>query len=174
MIKVIGTKNHSPLSWAIRWLTKTDCSHLAIVFDDKFVIQANLLGVGMDYFPTFSKKQIIVHSVEIGTTLEGEDRIWSDLLDLCGGKDYDVKALIYDGWRYALKRFFKIPLPKKNKWSSPNKYLCTRMVLVLDIYLKEHFEYLSYGLAGIGDIDMMEPSTIISLIASHTANRGRL
>lgn len=163
MLAIISTKNHSPLSWMIRKMSGSNSSHLAIVFDDKFIIQSNLLGFGMDYYPTFIKKQTVVKRVDISSELGGEDHIWSDLMDIYGTSDYDLKALFYDGWRFLLHKTLKIRLPSKNKYNSPNKYLCTEVIGVLDTYLKTHYGF-SLGLGSINDLSAVTPMQVIDAI----------
>jgi hypothetical protein len=129
-MKIVFTKNNMPLSWLIRCVTREDCSHMAIVFDDLFVVQSNLFGVGMETSKQFFKVQKTVHTYELPLLLSKEDDVWKDLIKLVGGAQYDFKAVILDGVAVTLKRFFGIELNPK-RWHADNKYLCYELAFVI-------------------------------------------
>lgn len=122
---LIWTRNKSPLSRLIRWGLREPVSHFAIVFDESLVFHSNLLGVHLEWFNTFKKKQEIVYTIPLRhTTLEEQEVVFRSIVDRFNGKMYDYGAFLYLCYRVALKRLFGKPIPAHNRWNDQGKYLC--------------------------------------------------
>lgn len=116
----------------IRWGLGTDCSHFAVCFDEDslgrgIVFHSYGVGAQLEWLGHFQKKNITVHSLEFVAklTLQEEEGIYKSLLSEYYGEGYDYKALLYWTWRGILNKFFKVPLPPKNRWAVDGYQLCT-------------------------------------------------
>ena len=127
-MKLLFAKNNLPLSVAIRWALKEDCSHFAVEFDSKLVFHSNLVGTHIEWAKTFRTKNVIVHELEYDMPLEQEEQVYQDVLNAYDRRPYDWKALAYFTWRGLLRRFFGTPLPDTNKWASDLGDLCTEVI----------------------------------------------
>jgi len=135
-MKIIFTKNNYPLSFIIRAVTGEKASHVAIVFDDIFLVQINLFGVSMQYFDKFKKHQKIVHEISIPLSLEKEDEIWRAMITMAGLYSYDIPFLIYSAFSVIVKRIFNKEI-KKKILDSNNKSLCYDLLILL----QNHFDF---------------------------------
>lgn len=135
-MKLVFTKSNSPLSLLIRGITGDDCSHFAFVFEGPgrsgLMIEANLLGTHPCFYQTSLKSHTVVHSFDVPLDIKDEDRIWDLVIEKYDGQPYDFLGAIYLGWRCVLKRAFKIPKPKKNKWSQPGQEFCDQIYDILN------------------------------------------
>jgi len=134
-MKLIFTKSNLPLSVLIRWALNEPVSHFAVVFDSKFVIQSNLLGVQLNWLNTFKKHSEIVFSIEKDLTLEMEEQVYRSLLDNFDGRSYDWAAFFYFMWRAILNKSLGVPIPSKSPYGSPLKFLCTEIYSALPEWL---------------------------------------
>lgn len=157
------SKNYLPLSKLIIWGTNSKSSHFLTVFDQKFLIHSNFLGVHPKWYNTFLKSNEIVESVEIECGLELEERIYKSLLDIEDSKGYDFPALIYWFYRGFLRKFFGIPVPKSNKWASSKLLLC------LAIYGKLPYEVTGSKIDE-DELEMMTPDELMSIIKERIKN----
>jgi hypothetical protein len=126
-MRMIWTKSNLPLSVFIRAICAQDCSHFAFVFDSPaggLLFESNLLGTHPKFFLTAKKHFEIIHEIEIVTTPEIENQIWDSVVNTYDGREYDFGGALYIGWRSLLNRFFGIPIPEKNKWSSRDDLFC--------------------------------------------------
>lgn len=115
-MKALFTRNNSPLSRLIRFLTREDVSHCAIE-SGPVVYHSNLLGgVHLETSKHFRSRNIVVYEVELADNLARLEHAL-DKYELAG---YDYLGLIYLGLRCVL-RF----LPKANLWQSSGMLLCT-------------------------------------------------
>lgn len=151
------SKNNLPLSIIIRWGTDSKGSHFLSVFDNKFVIHSNFMGVNLAWYNYFLKHNEIVRSVQIDCSLELEEKTYQSLLNSDAGDGYDFPALAYWFWRGLLNILFKIPVPNRNAWSSNHLLLC------LAIYGKMPHELTGQK---IDDdvLEMMTPDKLIDMI----------
>lgn len=131
---VVFTRNSSVLSRLIRWAFDEPVSHVAFVFDSKFVIHSNLLGVQFDWFKTFSKKSEAVFYKDFDLTLENEEKVYQSLLERFDEDGYDYKAFVYFAWSALLSKMLKVPMPKNNKYNGRG-FLCTELYGALPSWL---------------------------------------
>lgn len=134
-MKLIWVKSNAPLSVLIRWGLKEPCSHFAVVFDDKFVIHSDLMGVHLDWWNTFKKSRTVVHEKKFHLPLPEEEKMYQGMLDAHDEKGYDFGAFFYFIWRGFLNRVFKRPFPIHNSWGSKHKVLCTEVARFLPDYV---------------------------------------
>ena len=145
-MKIIFTRSSLILSRIIRFLSGEPVSHMAIVFDDKLLFQSNLLGVKLSWFATFKRHSEIVYTLDYDLGLLDQEQIYQSIITNFDGKDYDYGAFLYFMWRGILLKLFKTPLPKRNAWGSPDRYLCDELVHVLPEPLRID-----------SDVDLMTP-----------------
>ncbi len=128
------TKSSSILSKLIRWCFNEPVSHVVFVFDSKFVIHSNLLGVQFNWLKTFKKTNEIVIKKEYELSLEKEEEIYQELLEKHDQDEYDFRAFWYFAYCALCYKFFKTPMPKVNKRNGKG-YLCTEMYENLPTWL---------------------------------------
>jgi len=161
-MKLISTRSKSPLSIAIRWLFRENCSHFAIVFDDCFLVQSNLLGVGMDWWAAVEKSHVIVDTIDVPLAADTEDKLWKSILDGTAHLPYDFGGFAYLGYRGLLLHFFKKPMPLRNKWAKSNQYMCMEMARLLSDYVK---------LPDDRDLAIVTPAKLFQFWKDHGVNK---
>lgn len=134
-MKIVWVKGSLLLSKLIMWGLKEPVSHMAIVFDDKIVFHADLLGVRLAWYPSFLKTHEVIYTMEFNLPLEQEEEVYQSIITANDGKGYDYGAFIYFFWRGLLRRFLNIPMPTTNPWGSKDRYLCDEMVEILPDYI---------------------------------------
>jgi hypothetical protein len=133
-MKIVFTKNNSVFSKLIRWAFNEPVSHVVFVFDEKFVIHSNLLGVQFNWLKTYRKKNEFVFCKDIKLPLEKEEQVYQSLLENYDDRTYDYKAFLYFGYRAILFKLFKTPIPIHNK-KNTSGFLCTEMYGTLPEWL---------------------------------------
>jgi len=134
-MKIVWVKGSAPLSRLIMWGLEEPVSHMAIVFDNKIVFHADLLGVRLAWYPTFLKSHEIVFEKEYDLGLEKEEEVYQSIITANDGKGYDYGAFLYFMWRGLLRKVFNKPMPDTNPWGSKDKYLCDELVEILPDYI---------------------------------------
>lgn len=125
--KLIGSK-------AIIWGTKhlepnahDTPSHVAILVNEKWVFESTLeTGVRRISYKDWLEKNTEVAKYKCQTK-----RNLTEVLDYfraIKNKKYDYLGVIYFGWRVGLNKFFKIKIPKENKWDKENAYFCCEVM----------------------------------------------
>lgn len=137
-MKIIFTKNNYPLSFIIRGITGEKMSHVAVVFDDLFLVQLNLFGVSMQYFEKFKEKQKIVHEINIPLDLQTEDNVWKSMIGVYGTHKYDTIFLLYSAFCVIVRRVFKKEI-KKKVLDDSDKALCYELIILLQNNFKFNF-----------------------------------
>jgi hypothetical protein len=160
-MKIITTMNHLPFSVGLRYFTGEKSSHLAVVFDDKLVVQSNFLNQTLAYYPTFLKHQTLVEEANYKFTKSLEEEIYLELMDTLGEVEYDYKALLFDCVMYIANKIIKTPLPKKNPLNDKNKYLCIEIACALDRVLKKK---TGVGIGIPEDVSLLTPDKCMILI----------
>lgn len=155
-MKIIWVRSDLPLSLLIRWGLGENSSHVGLLFDDKLFFNSELTGCKPLWFKSYLKTRSIVYQIEYDFSLEQEEKIYQSVIDVNDGKGYDIFALFYFIWRGFLFKYFKIPFPKKNRWSVSGKFICTGLLSDLP---KELFPELQ----GI-DLDMVSPDTVFRIL----------
>lgn len=131
-MKLIWTTGNSILSKFIRWLFNEQCSHFAIIFDDKIVFHSNLTGVHLNWSSNFLNHNKIIHILEKNDlSIEQEENIYQNCLPL-EGNPWDFKAGIYLMYRGLLYKFLNIPFPSKNYLGDKKWFFCTELGNVLE------------------------------------------
>lgn len=160
-MKIICTRNNLPLSVAIRGVTGEDCSHLAVVFDDLLVIQSNLLGINMAFFPLFKDHCEIVHEEYIALDLEVEDIVWRKLMKRIGKSGYPKLRLIRDAFCLLAE---KLGIRIKKSGRVENEYLCYEIAIVLQ-------DVLGFDLGIKTDgAKVLTPHRVMQMIKAHRGN----
>lgn len=147
-MKIISTESQKILSKLIKYFLKSKASHIAFVFDDKWVVHSNLIGVNIRLLDPWIKhnKIKVVEYINYDLTLLQEEQIFQAVIANTSEDDYDYLGFIYFAWRGILYRWFNQPLPKKNKWGKSNAYLCTEMVSQLPPWLTDIDPKLDLGM----------------------------
>ena len=127
-MRIVFTRNTSPLSRLIRWGFEEPVSHVGIVFKDVLLFHSNLLGVHVDNFKSYSNTNEIVYEIEYNLSDSEEIALFLNLYERYAGRGYDFKAFLYlacVGFRY---KFLRHPLPDKNSWEDDRTDICLEMV----------------------------------------------
>jgi hypothetical protein len=130
-MKLVFTKNNLPLSLLIRCGLKEPVSHMAYVFDDKLVFHSNLIGVHIDWYDNFKKKNTIVNQIELNQGLQFEEDVYQRAIGMNVGQPYDFIALFYFIFRAFMYRFFNVPMPTKSNTEIKKAFLCTELAYAL-------------------------------------------
>lgn len=117
-MKILFTSSNSPLSVIIRSITKEPVSHCAILCED-YVVQSNLLGIGIEDYTTLQKSATIVYELDIPDNYQRIFNLFAEYRNA----PYDIGALLYLGLRYLIPQ-----LPKANLWRQSGSFLCTEWV----------------------------------------------
>ena len=146
-MKIVFTKNSSVVSKMIRWIFDEPVSHVAFVFDDKWLVQSNLLGIGIEWLHRFVKKSTIVEAIDYPMELVEEEEVFQSLIAEEPEKDgWDFPAGIYFAWRGLLFKYFKLAIPKTNPWNKKHLRLCTEMAAKLPVRLTKLPEGIDLGI----------------------------
>jgi hypothetical protein len=137
-MKLIWTKSYLPLSLVIRGVTGEPCSHFAFVFESQasgLVFQSNLLGTNPEFYNVLSKTWgfSVVHQLDLPMSVDEENIAWDAIVQQYDDIGYNFGGACYLGWRYGLKRAFKIPLPPTNAWSQPGTMFCDQVYRILNL-----------------------------------------
>lgn len=100
-------------------------SHIAILIDEKFVIEA-VLESGVRIVPYKKWKEINQELYKIEAPYRNDmEHVVNNSLYEVWGKGYDYIAILYFAMRLTGLILFKIKLPKNNRWSSSKKFFCS-------------------------------------------------
>lgn len=134
-MKVVFTKSNLPVSKLICWGLDEPVSHLAFVFDNKFVIQSSFFGVELQWLNTFIKHNDIIQMIEIPLTLEKEEVVYRSIIDNFDDSAYDYQFFFYLFWNGLLRKLFGKPLPNYNPYSNNGQFICFELLDVLPNWL---------------------------------------
>jgi hypothetical protein len=134
-MKLLWTKRNNFGSKLIEWGTDGDCSHFAVVFDDKpggygLVFHSHIQGVGLDWFGSFVEHYQIVHCLQPKYPIN-EETVYQSLVSRFCGKEYDQLAFIYFGLCLAAHKLWGLKVPLHNQWGDKNLPLCTEIAAAL-------------------------------------------
>ena len=124
MIRILWTKNHMPFSRLICWLSGKPVSHAAVCFSDRIVFHSNPMGVHINSYFWFKNNNTIVYERLIEGITEAEEELAYEAMTAIEMKGYDFGSVLFWGWRLLLLKFFRVPLPRKNLWSSKRFFNC--------------------------------------------------
>lgn len=163
MISVLFTSRPAIGSKLIRYLTESDCSHVAIGFDVAgkergLVFHQSTGGLHVDSWYEFSKKYTVQHRKDFQLGLISEEDIYQDIIKVLGPVGYDYQAIIFGLLSLAGRKFLGIPLPNKNHWQNPRSFMCTGIMHILARH--EPFVSIDWG----HDFESMSPHGIWSKI----------
>ena len=130
-MQIIFSKNKSPLSRAIRWVLNEPCSHVAFVFGDTWLLQANLLGMNTHWFAQWLEKNDVVQELTYPMDKISEWLLLHQIADQYLDAKYDYSAFAYFAVRALAHKFFKIPMPTRCPWNNRQKYLCEEVVGII-------------------------------------------
>ena len=102
-------------------------SHVSVLLNGRWVFESTF-STGVRVISYKKWKEI---NEEVARITCRKDRKYSEVKKIyqeIRNKKYDWPGVIYFGWRVALKKYFKIPIPKNNKWESEDRYFCTEAV----------------------------------------------
>lgn len=141
-MKLIWTRNSSPLSQLIRWGLQEPVSHFAIVFDNKIVFHANLYGAHIEWYNTFRKNNEVVLEKDYPLSLEQEELVYQSIIDRLDGSRYDIRALIFFVTAIAANRYLGLAMPARNHFQSSDALLCTALVQSLPSWVVPNLKTL--------------------------------
>ena len=162
-MKLLWTKSNNIGSKLIEWGTGGDCSHFAVVFDDRpggygILFHSHITGAGLDYFGSFTEKNQIVHAMEPKYPLN-EEAVYQALVSRFNHRPYDRLAYLYFGVRVFMLKFFGVPLPQRNRWGDRDALLCTEVAQALS-------ESGVIGLPDLKDYAIISPQSLYNIVTS--------
>ena len=161
-MKLLWTRRNTFGSKLIEWGTDGDCSHFAVVFDDKpggygiVFHSTTAIGVGLAWFGAFRQNYEIVHQMQPKYPIN-EEAVYQDLVGNFYGKSYDKLAFLYLGICLAGHKFFGRPLPVRNQWGNKDQFLCSEIYTALS-------QSGVIGLPELGDCGMLSPTKLHQII----------
>ena len=158
VMRIVLTKNDELGSALIRWGTGEPVSHLGVVFDESLLIHASFTsGCQAVLFQPWAAKNVVVKSLKPKEelSLEQEERLYRSLLAYASGRYYDHLAVIWLGYRYALRKFFDRPIPEVNPWDQPYADYCGEIILGLNQAMSEVYS-IDLGLR-IAEVSTLTP-----------------
>lgn len=129
-MKLVWSKSSLPLSVLIRAVTGEPCSHFLVVFESAakgLVFESNLIGTHPRFWQSDQNKITIVHEKNLSLSAVAEDLIWDRVVQKYDGRPYDYVGALYLGFWKLAKRLFRVELPEKNLWASPERYFCSEI-----------------------------------------------
>lgn len=117
-MRALFTRNSSPVSKLIRFLTGEQVSHCAVE-SSGIIYHSNFYGVHMETSRHFRAVNEVVYETEVS----GSDALLITKFDAYEFTGYDFSGLAYLGLR-SVFRF----LPKANLWQQSGMFLCTEWV----------------------------------------------
>lgn len=113
----------------IRFGTEEEASHFCLAFsingEKQLLLQQEMGGFEVLWLNKWLKTRRVVKALEPIDSSDRENRaLMAEILNRFSATEYDHGAFYYFAWRAALRRFFDIPLPPKNKWGSDRDPLC--------------------------------------------------
>ena len=129
-MKVIFTSSKLPFSWLIKWTFNQPVSHVAFVFDDKWLIHSNFLGVNFQWFSAWKKSNNVVFELSYDLSLLQQEALFQSILDSHAEDPYEWAGFLYFCWRGLLYKLFRMSLPKSNPLNGKGM-LCTELLVSL-------------------------------------------
>jgi hypothetical protein len=142
---IIFIRTHSPISWAIRKLTKSEWSHVAVIMSDHFLIESDFLKPVRIRENRYTQTKI----VQLNITNEERLNLVSFLLDQTN-REYDYGRIV--GILIYLLGFTK----NRNLWNDYNKDICCELII--------------RGLTSLNDVKNISPDIINAITPSDVAN----
>jgi hypothetical protein len=142
---VIFVKTRSPISWAIRKLTKSEWSHVAVIMSDHFLIESDFLKPVKVRINRYSQTKI----VNLNISDEERLKLVSFLLDQTN-RGYDYGRIM--GILLYLLGFTK----NRNLWNDYNKDICCELII--------------RGLTSLNDVKNISPNIINAITPADVAN----
>ena len=154
MIELLFTTSDYKFSKLARWATSSDCTHFAICFDRRVVFHSNFSGAHIEPIEAFNRMNHVIHKIEFNSTpsLQQEDALWSNLINMNYGKSYDFGAMLFLGLNLIGHKLVNLPISKNNLWKTKEGFICTELL--------ESLSGLSFGSATFPDfknIEMLRP-----------------
>jgi hypothetical protein len=163
MIRMVGTTSNLAFSRLIRWGLGTDTTHVALIIDEfDMVYHSNIFGTHLELKRKFFKQNKITCQVELPIAPDMEYEFIKLFTNSINPWAYDWWGLSYFAWRGLLRKLFRIPLPKRNKWQLNNCLLCVEVGYMIAWAYKA-----VTGKKIIGDkvdLSMTAPKDLINLV----------
>lgn len=150
-------------SKVITWGLEEDCSHFAMVFDEKpegygIVLHSELQGVHFSWWNDFRATHEIRHALRPKNfSIWHEETFYQAVVKKFYGHPYDKRAFCYWVYRAVLKKFLGEPIPSMNNWGCPSSFLCTALAEALQ---EPSSSLLLVSLEGLKDLEMVSPHTL--------------
>lgn len=101
-------------------------SHGAVLINDRWVLESTLdSGVRVISYQKWLEINEEIYKIESDIT---DYTIIKNKYKQLKDKKYDWPGIIYQAIHLMMNKFFKKPVPKKNKWQSNNKYFCLEVI----------------------------------------------
>lgn len=109
----------------IVWGLNEPCSHVAVVFEDKFVVHSSIFGVALDGLCEFYSHREKVFELDYPLPEMMEKYLLHSIVkSKTLLRRYDYKYFFWLFWRGILLKLFRIPLPDRVKVQSRKHTIC--------------------------------------------------
>jgi hypothetical protein len=154
-MKILFSTTNQIVSKIIRKGLNEPVSHVALQFENGIVVHSSMTGVQTDWKDEYLSENIIVYEIPI--IIKNENEFLNNMMTETNNKKYDYSAFFYFCWRGLLKKIFKKPFPKKNKFGKNHAYICTELVkMIPDDKIQEKLKNI--------DLEMISPYVLYKLI----------
>lgn len=133
-IDYIFSKNKKIGSWIIRKGTAFLCpdikntpSHVAVLIDEKWIIESTVEH-GFRFIPYKKWLEINEETHKIKCLQNWTFQKIKSLYKPLKNHKYDYLGVVYFGWRVALRKLFRVKMPKENLLDHENKYFCCEII----------------------------------------------
>ena len=153
-MKIYFSTNEKYYSKFMRWLFKEPSSHVGLGFSPDGTIPLVLdctKPYGKIYhLDHWKKKYRITYSMDLALTKEDEEEAYILTTNNAVLKPYDWDAYFYGFLRGIAARWYGIPLPFTNRYSSDDADLCTEVLNpIKQLLLKYQIELITKDLAAM-------------------------
>lgn len=141
---IIAFKSYTLLSRLIRWVTRKDVTHVAILVGDHLIMETSLFGVRLRPLRDREYSYCILRC----PTLTEEQQIdITDFVMQSVGKGYDFKLLIGIG--------INLVFGKQLSWNNKDRYICIELIL-------KAYESVGIDLLPNINTDIMTPEDLLT------------
>lgn len=134
-MKFVVTKSKTILGKVITWGLDEPVSHFSLVFDQRFVISSNLLGVHLSWYKTLCQNSVSYYEIDMPLPLEKEEEVYLAIMNGFDGSNYDYDLFLKFIEAGIKKKLFKKPIDLSKSSTQNNKFLCTEIIQLLPDWL---------------------------------------
>ena len=109
----------------ICWGLGEPVSHVGILLANGKVLHSDIRGTRVEHIKDFLKNRELVYDLEF----IGDESNTNNIVCRVRNTVYDFLSFSYFTWRAFLRKLFKIPFPKHNRFDVPGVFLCVELAV---------------------------------------------